>query len=125
MVKPAQYGYDRLDARLNLTDSQYYPEVTRAQADSMRTKYFAVRTLWNSIIVRVKAVLNGEGISAIEYAFYNAAAMELFKAYNSMRGESLAIEAQTVIQKWVARGLGQTVLETIRSDVFSIPAPTP
>jgi hypothetical protein len=42
-----------------------------------------------------------------------------------MSGESYAVEAQTLIQKWVARGLGQTVLEKIRTDVFSIGAPTP
>jgi hypothetical protein len=37
----------------------------------------------------------------------------------------LAVEVQTLIQKWVARGLGQTVLEKIRTDVFNVSAPTP
>jgi hypothetical protein len=74
----------------------------------------------------VKQVLDGEGVSVILYPFYLNFGRELWRLQrNNLSGESLAVEAQTLIQKWVARGLGQTVLEKIRTDVFTIPAPTP
>ena len=41
------------------------------------------------------------------------------KGTQNISGESLALEAQTLIAKWVARGLNQTVLEKIRTDVFN------
>ena len=44
------------------------------------------------------------------------------KAYS---GETYAIEAQVLLDKWVARGLTQSVLESIRTDVFNTGAPTP
>ena len=38
-------------------------------------------------------------------------------------GESLALEAATLIAKWVARGLEQSVLQSIRTNVFNVGAP--
>ena len=38
-------------------------------------------------------------------------------------GRSLAIEAQTLIDKWVSTGLVQSALEAIRTQVFNVAAP--
>jgi len=38
-------------------------------------------------------------------------------------GESLAIEAATLIAKWKARGLTEALLQAIRTDVFNVAAP--
>ena len=40
-----------------------------------------------------------------------------------MSGESAAIAAQTLVDKWVARGLVQSALEAIRTQVYNISAP--
>jgi len=40
-------------------------------------------------------------------------------------GESAAMEADVLLQKWVGRGMAQAVLEAIRTQVFNIVAPTP
>ncbi|MEO0005184.1 MAG: hypothetical protein ABIK47_00790 [candidate division WOR-3 bacterium] len=70
---------------------------------------------------QVKQVLDGEGVSVIDYPFYLSFARELWaKQRAGLSGDSLAIEAQTLIQKWVARGLAQPVLEVIRTQVFNI-----
>ena len=125
-TKPASYGADRLFARLDLADSQYFPEVTKAQASSMKEKYYRHRTAQNLYLTATKQILAGEGISSIQYAGYCAFAGELAMSRDKLGGgESLAIEGQTLIQKWVARGLSQTVLEKLRTDVFSVSAPTP
>jgi len=40
-------------------------------------------------------------------------------------GESAAMEADVLLQKWFRRGMAQAVLEAIRTQVFNIVAPTP
>lgn len=40
-----------------------------------------------------------------------------------MSGESAAIEAQLLLDKWAARGLVRSALEKVRKDVFNITAP--
>lgn len=76
--------------------------------------------------VMVRQVLNGEGVSVVLYPAYLNFGREMWKlGAKGISGESAALEAQTLIQKWVARGLSQTVLEKLRTDVFSVPAPTP
>jgi hypothetical protein len=42
---------------------------------------------------------------------------------DELSGEALAKEASFLIAKWKARGLTESVLQGIRSDVFSVPAP--
>jgi hypothetical protein len=39
-----------------------------------------------------------------------------------MAGESLALEAQVLIAKWVGLGLSEAVLEAIRTGVFNVSA---
>ena len=73
----------------------------------------------------VKMVLNSEGISVAQTASYLAFAREVWKKEQTYSGETLAIEAATLIGKWVARGLSQSVLEALRSQVFNVSAPTP
>jgi len=70
---------------------------------------------------QVKQVLDGEGVATIDYPFYLSFARELWRLQRcEMSGDSLAREAQVLIQKWVGRGLSQPVLEVIRTQVFNI-----
>ena len=71
----------------------------------------------------VRAMLNTVGVSTILYPFYLGFGREMWKLTNRINGESAAQEAAIQIAKWVARGLNQSVLESIRYDVFGVSAP--
>lgn len=123
-TKPASYGADRLFARLDLADSDYFSEVTRAQAESMKVKYFRTRTAQNYYLTQTKQVLVGEGVSSILYGAYCAFAGEVAASREKLGGgEALAVEIALCVAKWTARGCSQAVLETIRTQVFNIGAP--
>ena len=74
---------------------------------------------------QVKQTLDALGLPVIQYPFYLCYGRELWHLTheNEMSGESAAIEAQTLLDKWVARGLVQSTLEAIRTQVFNIAAP--
>ena len=74
---------------------------------------------------QVKQTLDAVGVSVIQYPFYLDFGRELWHMTHQveMSGESAAQEAAVLIAKWVARGLTQSVLEAVRTDVFSIGAP--
>ncbi len=73
----------------------------------------------------VKQVLDGLGLPVIQYPFYLSYGRELWRITHerNMSGESAAIEADILLNKWVARGLVRSALEKIRKDVFNISAP--
>ena len=72
----------------------------------------------------VKQTLDELGLPSIQYPFYMCFGRELFAMVRrSMSGESAAIAAQTLVDKWVARGLVQSALEAIRTQVYNISAP--
>ena len=73
--------------------------------------------------VATRGVLNLAGVSVIHFPFYLSFAREMWKLTNRIEGESAAIEAAVLVAKWVARGLTQSVLESIRFDVFGVSAP--
>ena len=73
---------------------------------------------------QVKQTIDAAGVSTIQYPFYLCFGREMWsKSRKEMSGESLALEAATLIAKWVARGLTQSVLQAIRTDVFNVAAP--
>jgi hypothetical protein len=73
---------------------------------------------------QVKQVCDGAGVPTIQYPFYLCFGRELWAlSRRDISGESLALEAATLIAKWVARGLQQPLLESIRTDVFNVAAP--
>jgi len=73
----------------------------------------------------VKTVLNIAGISVKDTANYLAFSRQLWKQDQTYAGTTLAEAAAQTIAHWVSRGLAQATMETIRSQVFNIPAPTP
>ena len=84
-------------------------------------------TVQNEIVqteTAVRTVLNAAGVTTITYPYYLNFGRELYaRVRRGMAGESLAQEAAILIAKWVAQTLTQSVLESIRSDVFSVGAP--
>ncbi len=90
----------------------------------MTTRYSAATTAGVAMETQVKQVLDGAGVPTIQYPFYLCFGRELWALQRrEVSGESLAIEAAVLIAKWVARGLTESVLVSIRGGTFSIGAP--
>ena len=77
-----------------------------------------------NVELRVKQVLNGIGVSVKDVANYLCFGRTVWSQQQKHHGEELAMEVQIQLDKWVARGLVQSVLESIRSNVFDVSAPT-
>jgi len=74
----------------------------------------------------VRQTLDAADVPTAMYGLYIAFAEEIWsRVRRGISGDSLAKLAATLIAKWVAQGLSQPVLEAIRTQVFSVPAPTP
>jgi hypothetical protein len=67
---------------------------------------------------------DGAGVPTIQYPFYLNFGREIWAlTRKEVSGESLALEAATLIAKWKARGLTEALLQAIRTDVFNVAAP--
>ena len=118
-------GGDRT-AKWNL---KYDPERIKAITEAGKPTYLEHATAANNSLaemeVSVKQVLNGEGVSVSDVPDYLNYGREMWSKTQKYAGETMAIESATLVAKWVARGLDQTVLEKVRTDVFSVGAATP
>jgi len=115
-------GLRRAYARRGL--SQDYPgeEALKRQV----ARYRAALIHAQEFVVATRAILDLEGVSTITRGYYLAFARSLDKLKrHGLSGETLAIEAAILTGTWVARGLSQSVLETIRTQVFDVGEPQP
>jgi hypothetical protein len=114
--------------RIAKWDAKFNTERIKAVLDTMRPNMLvnvqAVFPLIESMETQVKQVLDMQGISTSAYANYLAFGREVWRLKRmGVSGDSLAAEVAIHIAKWVARGLSLSILETIRSQVFDVPAP--
>ncbi|MBM3321901.1 hypothetical protein FJY69_00230 [candidate division WOR-3 bacterium] len=115
--------------RIAKWNAKFNTERIKGALDDMRPAMLsnvqAVFPLIAAMELEVKQVLDLAGVSVALYASYLAFGRELFRiTRNGMSGESAAIEADLLIEKWVARNLTRSVLEQIRTGVFNIGAPS-
>lgn len=108
-------------------DAKYLSEVYQATLTAMETQakadfegHISQFVLKRDLTV---GVLNAAGVSVLFYGHYLAYSAILFRLSQVLAGEALAVQAAVVLARWVARGLTQAVLETIRVDVYNIGAP--
>jgi hypothetical protein len=75
--------------------------------------------------MEVRTVLNAHAVNTIQYVPYLNFGRQLYRltTQRQINGESAAVEAQVLLEKWARRGLDPSVLAAVRSDVFNIPAP--
>jgi len=75
---------------------------------------------------KVKEVINAAGVSTSLYVPYLNFGRQLYKLTHQQHvtGESFAMVAQVLLDKWAARGCDPDILATVRKDVFNIDAPT-
>ena len=117
--------------RLSRWQAKYSPEIaaqttSRIYAD-MSERYQASLVALCAMETETKQVLDSSGIDTMYIVFYLDFARQLFKLSHgrTISGPTLAKETQVLLEKWQARGLRPDVLAAIRTDVFSVPAPTP
>jgi len=98
-----------------------------AQRAQMLARYEAAVTALCAVEQEARQVLNAEGVQTVNYVWYLDYARELFRLSRrkDIAGTSLELAAQVLLDKWHRRGLSQSVLEAIRTQVFNIGAPTP
>jgi hypothetical protein len=111
-------------------DAGYDTSAIKAKVDKKRpdmlSRVQAQFPAISSMEGQVKQVLDLAGSTVIEYPFYLSFARELWSMTHEreISGEAAAVEAETLIVKWVARGLTRSVLENIRTGVFNIAPPS-
>ncbi|MBM3323070.1 hypothetical protein FJY69_06305 [candidate division WOR-3 bacterium] len=115
--------------RIARWNTKYNTERIKSVLDEMRPAMYAnvqaVFPLIAAMELQVKQVLDGLGVSMKDYPFYLAFGREIWSlTRKQVSGESLAIEAETLIAKWVARGLTRSVLEAVRTQVFNVGPPS-
>ena len=93
----------------------------------MLKRYEAAVTSLCEMEVKARQTLNAAGVHTIFYVAYLNCARQLYKLtrQQGISGESFALGAQVLLDKWSARGLDSAVLARIRTDVFDASAPSP
>jgi len=116
------------DKRVAKWNAKFNTERIKAILDDMRPDMLGnVQSVFPELVTmesEVKQTLDAQGVPTIQYPFYLNFGREIWRLKrNNVSGESLALEASVLIAKWVGRGLSQSVLEAIRTQVFDVSAP--
>jgi hypothetical protein len=114
--------------RIENWDAAYDTTTIKTKLDKKRPKMLehvsSVQPMLAAMELQVKQVCDGAGCPTIQYPFYLCFGREMWSlTRRDISGESMAIEAATLIAKWKARGLTEAVLQAIRTDVFNVAAP--
>jgi len=114
--------------RIENWDAGYDTTLIKTKVDKKRPKMLehvsSVLPMLAAMEQQVKQVCDLAGVTTIQYPFYLCFGREMWAlTRKDISGESLAIEAATLIAKWVSRGLTQSVLYSIRTGVFNVSAP--
>jgi hypothetical protein len=93
--------------------------------DGMANRYEAAMTQVCAMETGVREVINAAGVSTTQYVPYLNFGRQLYKLsrQREVSGESFAMAAQVLLDKWSARGCDPVLLAKIRKDVFNIDAP--
>ena len=114
--------------RIDNWDEKFATDVIKTTLDKKRPKmlasFSAVTPMITAMELQVKQVCDLDGATVIQYPFYLCFGREMWAMIRKdISGEAAAVEAATLISKWVSRGLVQSVLQHIRTGVFNVSAP--
>jgi hypothetical protein len=95
--------------------------------EDMAARYEAAISQVYVMEAKVREVINASGVSTSQYVPYLNFGRQLYKLsrQQSISGESFAMAAQVLLDKWAARGCDPKILAKIRTDVFDVAAPKP
>jgi len=110
-------------------DKRFTAEHVSAIITAEKAKFLENNTASTADLVHyetlTQGVLNQEGVPIIDRPDYLSFSREVWAKRRRFAGEALAIEVATLLGKWVSRTLQQSVLETIRTQVYNISPPVP
>jgi hypothetical protein len=117
----------RLIAWETKTDTGRMKQTLDALRPNMLKHYEAAVASLCEMETKARQTLNAAGVHTIMYVPYLSYARQLFKLsrQQGISGESFALGAQVLLDKWAARGLDSAVLARIRTEVFDVVAPAP
>ena len=117
----------RLIAWQMKTDTGRMKETLNTLRPDMLKHYEAAVASLCEMETKVRQMLNAAGVHTIMYVPYLSYARQLYKLsrQQGISGESFALVAKVLLDKWAARGLDSAVLARIRTEVFDVVAPTP
>ena len=109
------------------TDTARMKETLDTLRPAMLKRYEAAVASLCEMETKARQTLNTAGVHTIFYVPYLNYARQLYKLsrQQGISGESFAMGAQVLLDKWSARGLDFAVLARIRTEVFDVVAPTP
>ena len=118
MADPAE----RVEARRAKTAPERTKQVLEARHEATQQRYEAAMSLLGTMETQVKTVLNARGVHTSLYVPYLNFGRQLWKLsrQQEIAGESFAMAAQVLLDKWQARGLNPTILAAIRTEVLGI-----
>ena len=107
------------------------PERTKqtleARHADMQRRYEAAMAEMCVMETQVKTVLNAHGVHTSLYVPYLNFGRQLWKLsrQQEISGESFAMAAKVLLDKWAGRSLNPDILAAIRTEVFDIGEPKP
>jgi hypothetical protein len=117
----------RLTAWKIKTDTGKVKEILDTIRPDMLKHYEAAVASLCEMETKARQTLNAAGVHTIMYVPYLSYARQLYKLsrQQGISGESFAMVAKVLLEKWTARGLDSAVLARIRTEVFDVVAPAP
>ena len=109
------------------TDTGKVKEILDDLRPDMLKHYEAAVASLCEMETKARQTLNAAGVHTIMYVPCLSYARQLYKLsrQQGISGESFAMGAQVLLDKWSARGLDSAVLARIRTEVFDATAPAP
>jgi len=109
------------------TDTTKVKQILDDRRPDMLKRYEAAIASLCEMETKARQTLNAAGVHTIFYVAYLNYARQLYKLsrQKGISGESFALQAQVLLDKWAARGLNPAVLAAIRTQVFDASAPMP
>ncbi len=121
-VRPASRRLDKWDAMFS---GDVVSTKLAGYKEKMREQLAAIFPQQESLENEVKLILAEAGTSTIMNPSYINFGREVYKLKLKFSGGQLLNAVNVVMNKWVARGLNQDILEKIRNTVFTIAPPAP
>jgi hypothetical protein len=109
------------------TDTGKVKEILDDLRPDMLKHYEAAVASLCEMGTKARQTLNAAGVHTIMYVPYLSYARQLYKLsrQQGISGESFALVAKILLDKWASRGLGPAVLAAIRTQVFAAVPPPP
>jgi len=109
--------------------AKYNPETIKQSIEKQREdiidQQIARQAELEEVENRTKVILGDFGVPTPLYPAYLNYARQIWRIRNKFSGESLKIEADIALYKWVRRQLREDVLIKIRNELFTLEPPKP